>query len=218
MNSKTIARNTVWYGLENLISFATTLITSIAIARDPRTDEDGLHHLRQLADHARRQLGSVGLPATTRKYMAEFLGGGDSFYRSLHLFPHPSHPDAVGLRRHLRSGGLGLSRRSAGIPHGVASAGLQHSPVDEQLHLGTRPTLPPRTLSANLPGSIVSTATYFILTLLAVTLGWGVNGIAFADACNASGGLPRAPYPHHAPYPLAGTAATLILLRTCARA
>ena len=33
MNTKTIARNTAWYGLENVIGFATSLITSIAIAR-----------------------------------------------------------------------------------------------------------------------------------------------------------------------------------------
>ena len=33
MNSKTIARNTAWYGLEQLIGFVTTLVTSIAIAR-----------------------------------------------------------------------------------------------------------------------------------------------------------------------------------------
>jgi O-antigen/teichoic acid export membrane protein len=36
------------------------------------------------------------------------------------------------------------------------------------------------TLSANLPGSLSSTATYFVLTLMAVFLNWGINGIAFA--------------------------------------
>jgi O-antigen/teichoic acid export membrane protein len=35
-------------------------------------------------------------------------------------------------------------------------------------------------LSANLPGSLACTATYFVLTLAAVLLNWGVIGIAFA--------------------------------------
>ena len=77
MNSKTIARNTAWYGLEQLIGFVTTLVTSIAIARTLGPAKMGYLIYVSWLTGIVSNLGSVGLPETTRKYMAEFIGGGD---------------------------------------------------------------------------------------------------------------------------------------------
>lgn len=77
MNSKTIARNTAWYGLENLIGFVTSLITSIAIARTLGPTKMGYIIYVTWLTGIVSSLGSVGIPETTRKYMAEFIGGGD---------------------------------------------------------------------------------------------------------------------------------------------
>ena len=89
MNTKTIARNTAWYGLENVIGFLASLITSIAIARTLGPSKMGyLVYVTWVVGIA-STLGGVGIPATTRKYMAEFLGGGDRatarfiFFRTL---------------------------------------------------------------------------------------------------------------------------------------
>ena len=77
MNSKTIARNTAWYGLENIISFATSMITSVAIARTLGPSKMGYVVYVNWIVTITSSLGSIGIPAATRKYMAEYLGGND---------------------------------------------------------------------------------------------------------------------------------------------
>ena len=76
-NTRTIARNTGWYGLENAISFVVGLSTSIAIARTLGPTKMGyIIYVIWIASVV-SSLGGMGIPATTRKYMAEFLGMGD---------------------------------------------------------------------------------------------------------------------------------------------
>ncbi|MGD0730465.1 MAG: polysaccharide biosynthesis C-terminal domain-containing protein [Terracidiphilus sp.] len=76
-NTKTIARNTGWYGLENILNFVVGLTTSIAIARTLGPQKMWyLIYVSWLAQVI-SSLGGMGVPATTRKYMAEFLGRGD---------------------------------------------------------------------------------------------------------------------------------------------
>src|SRR5271170_2902043 len=76
-NTKTIARNTGWYGLESVISAVVTLFTSIAIARTLGPSKMGyIIYVIWIASVV-SSLGGMGIPATTRKYMAEFLGKGD---------------------------------------------------------------------------------------------------------------------------------------------
>src|ERR1700760_4194286 len=90
-NTKTIARNTGWYGLENIISAVVTLITSIAIARTLGPSKMGyIIYVAWIASFV-GSLGSLGIPATTQKYMAEFIGMGDRgtaryiYFRTLYL-------------------------------------------------------------------------------------------------------------------------------------
>jgi O-antigen/teichoic acid export membrane protein len=76
-NTKTIARNTGWYGLENIIAFIVSLVTPIMIARTLGPEKNGyIIYLSYIASVV-SGLGSLGIPATTRKYMAEYLGMGD---------------------------------------------------------------------------------------------------------------------------------------------
>ncbi|HEV2485782.1 MAG TPA: hypothetical protein VGT08_09640, partial [Terracidiphilus sp.] len=76
-NTKTIAKNTGWYGLENAINSILTVFTSIAIARALGPAKMGyIIYVTWIASVV-CDLGGLGIPATTRKYMAEFLGRGD---------------------------------------------------------------------------------------------------------------------------------------------
>jgi O-antigen/teichoic acid export membrane protein len=76
-NTTIIARNAGWYGLENAITFIVTLITSIAIARTLGPSKMGyIIYVAWIVSVVSR-LGGMGIPQTTRKYMAEFLGQGD---------------------------------------------------------------------------------------------------------------------------------------------
>lgn len=179
MNSKTIARNTAWYGLETLIGFVTSLVTSIAIARTLGPTKMGYIIYVTWITGIVSSLGSVGIPVTTRKYMAEFLGGGD---RSTARF--------IYLRTLLIQTLLGAVATLGAVVWVFHDAPQDYRIAALLLVLGILPgmsnfvsaqaNVAAETLSANLPGSLASTATYFVLTLLAVTLNWGVNGIAFA--------------------------------------
>ena len=179
MNSKTIARNTAWYGLENIISFVTGLITSIAIARTLGPSKMGyIIYVSWVATIA-SSLGSVGIPATTRKYMAEFLGKGD-----------PSTARFIYLRT------LGIQTALSTVVTLIAAAWVLYDAPPEYriasviLILSVLPAMvnfisaqanvAAETLSANLAGSVASTVTFFVLVILAVVFNWGVIGIASA--------------------------------------
>ena len=179
MNSKTIARNTVWYGLETLISFATGLITSIAIARTLGPTKMGYIIYVSWLTTLVYSLGSVGLPATTQKYMAEFLGSGDSSTARFIYFRTLIIQTLLGLVATVAA--VAWVFHDAPVEYRTASLLLVFSILPAMSNfISARANVAAETLSANLPGSISSTATYFIFTLLAVTLGWGVNGICFA--------------------------------------
>lgn len=179
MNSKTIARNTAWYGLENLIGFVSSLVTSIAIARALGPTKMGYIIYVTWLTGIVSSLGSVGIPTTTRKYMAEFLGRGDA-----------ATARYIYLRTFFLQTALGAIATFGAVIWVFHDAPLEYRTAALLLVLGILPAMSnfisaqanvaAETLSANLPGSLASTATYFVLTLLSVTLHCGVNGIAFA--------------------------------------
>ncbi|WP_035358858.1 polysaccharide biosynthesis C-terminal domain-containing protein [Edaphobacter aggregans] len=179
MNSKTIARNTAWYGLENLIGFVTSLITSIAIARTLGPAKMGYIIYVTWITGIVANLGSVGIPATTRKYMAEFLGASDyatsRFIYIRTLFIQASVAAVATLFA------VVWVMRDAPPDYRVAALLLVLSVWPTMTNsVPAQANVAAENLSANLPASLVSTATYFILTMLAVVLHWGVIGIAFA--------------------------------------
>lgn len=127
-------------------------------------------------------LGSIGIPATTRKYMAEFLGGNDR---------------ATARFVYLRT--LGMQTGLAGVATIVATIWvLIDSPKNYHTaaillvfsilpsmvnFISAQANVAAEQLSANLAGSAVATATFFILTMLAIVLHWGVIGICAAMLC-----------------------------------
>ena len=139
-NTKTIARNTGWYGLENIISALVTLFTSIAIARTLGPSKMGyIIYVAWLASVV-SSLGGLGIPATTQKYMAEFLGMGDRgtarhiFFRTLLLADWPG--DACHRRHYL----LGAGRRQCELQSGLGAGGAQHLAREWSTRSRRRPT------------------------------------------------------------------------------
>ncbi|HTH52328.1 MAG TPA: polysaccharide biosynthesis C-terminal domain-containing protein [Edaphobacter sp.] len=179
MNSKTIARNTVWYGLENMISFVSTLVTSIAIARTLGPTKTAYIVYITWITGIVGQLGSVGIPVTTRKYMAEFLGGGDSstarfiYFRTLLIQTLLASVATLGAILWV----LHDAPQEYRIAALLFVIGILPAMVN---FISAQANVAAETLSANLPGSLASTITYFVLTLAAILFHWGINGIAFA--------------------------------------
>jgi len=75
-NVQIIARNSMWYGLEVLFEFLVAFATSIPMARTLGPKALGYFNLLFWLVNISGLLASMGAPATTRKYMAEFLAGG----------------------------------------------------------------------------------------------------------------------------------------------
>ena len=76
-NTKTIAKNTGWFGLENIVNGIITVFTSIAIARYLGPSKNGYIVYVSYQRCCGRRPWRSRHPATTRKYMAEFFGMGD---------------------------------------------------------------------------------------------------------------------------------------------
>jgi O-antigen/teichoic acid export membrane protein len=174
-NTQTIARNTGWYGIEFIFNAVVGLFTSIAINRYLGPEKNGyLVYISYIATLV-SSLGSGGIPATTRKYMAEFIGMGDRgtaryiYIRTLLL--------QIGLATLATGGFLFWVLRDAQGEYKLASALLVLSiwPSDGQLHLCAGQHRHGRFVE-KYAGSI-SILIYFIAITATVVLHWGVVGV-----------------------------------------
>ena len=75
--TSTIAGNTVWYGAELGITVLAALATSIPVARAFGPTKLSYYVYLQWLTNISGTLAMVGIPATTRKYMAEYLTRSD---------------------------------------------------------------------------------------------------------------------------------------------
>jgi O-antigen/teichoic acid export membrane protein len=174
-NTRTIARNAGWYGLENAISFFVGLVTSIAIARTLGPTKMGyIIYVIWIASVV-SSLGGMGIPATTRKYMAEFLGRGDRgtarfiYFRTL-LFQ-------AGLAT-VATGGLilwvlGDARGEYKLASVLVVLSIWPSMVNS---ISAQANVAREELSANLPASVISILVFFVMVAATVVLKWGVVG------------------------------------------
>jgi O-antigen/teichoic acid export membrane protein len=175
-NTKTIARNTGWYGLESIISSVVTLITSIAIARTLGPSKMGyIIYVAWVASVA-SSLGGLGIPATTQKYMAEFLGMGDRgtaryiYIRTLQL--------QIGLATLATIGILAWVLHDAGTGYKLASVLVVLSIWPSMVNfVSAQANVATEELSTNLPASVISILVFLVAVVATVAFKWGVIGI-----------------------------------------
>ncbi len=178
-NTTTIAKNTGWYGLESAISFIVTLFTSIAIARILGPSKMGYIIYVSWIASVVSSLGGVGIPATTRKYMAEFLGMGDRgtaryiYLRTLLLQT---------IMATLATGGIVFwVMRDASPEYTVASVLVALSIWPAMVNfISAQANVATEELSKNLPASVISILVFFVVIAATVVLKWGVVGVGAA--------------------------------------
>ena len=154
-NTKIIARNTGWYGFENLVSSLITLFTSIAIARTLGPTEMGYVIYVAVISSFVASLGSLGIPSTTQKYMAEFLGMSDQgtaryiYFKTLWLQLGLSVLATIGITIWvLGDAGNGYKLASALIVLSILPAMINSIPA--QANVATEE------LQYNMPASVIS--------------------------------------------------------------
>lgn len=178
-NTKTIARNSGWFGLESLVSTVISLVTSIVIARTLGPTRMGYLIYVFWVVSVVSGLAGTGIPATTRKYMAEYLGKGDRgtarfiYFRTLWL---QSMMALVAT-----SAVLVWVLIDSAPAYKLASALIAVSVLPSLINsVPALANVASEDLASNVPASIASTLIYFLVVVLSLWLHWGVTGVALA--------------------------------------
>jgi O-antigen/teichoic acid export membrane protein len=175
-NTKTIARNTGWYGLETVISNVLTLFTSVAIARflGP-TKMACIIYVAFLASVV-STLGALGIPATTQKYMAEYLGMGDRgtarhiFFRTLLL--------QIGLATLATIGIVYWVLGDANAGEKLASVLVALSIWPQMINsVPAQANVAMEEMWRNLPASVISILFFFFSIAATLIFKWGIVGV-----------------------------------------
>lgn len=175
-NTKTIARNAGWYSIENVVSLFVSLFTSIAIARTLGPSKNGYIVYVSFIAGVVSNLGGFGIPGTTCKYMAEFLGKGDRgtarfiYFRTLLLQSSLATLATGGL--------LFWVLRDAVGDYKLASVLIVLSIWPAMINsISAQANLASENLMANMPASVTSALIYFLMIAATVVLKWGVIGV-----------------------------------------
>ena len=177
MNSKTIIKNSFWYGIETFTNLFLTLFTSIAIARAFGPEKLGYFlYLWWIAGIA-GALGGFGIPAATRKYMSEYFGRGQMgvaktvFYQTLRLQTFMAGVITF-------AGLLGIwffgDRQYRVIA--LFMIGSIFPFMVNSIAAGANMAL--EDLRANVPASLVSTGIFVTAVFSSIYFGWGLLGIS----------------------------------------
>lgn len=175
-NTKTIAKNTGWYGLENAINSILTVFTSIAIARLLGPSKMGYIIYVSWIASVVGELSGLGIPSTTRKYMAEFLGMGDRgtaryiFGRTLMLQAALATISVIILSVWVL--------RDAGDGYKLASLLIVLSIWPMMVNaISAHANIAAEQLSRNLPASAISITLYCLSIVATMVFHWGVVGV-----------------------------------------
>lgn len=178
-NTKTIARNSGWFGLETVTSAVVSLVTSILVNRYLGPQKNGYLVWVSYISGLVGCLGGAGIGATTRKYMAEFIGMGDwgtaryIYIRTLLL--------QTGIATLVTSGILYWFLRDANAEYRLAAALMVLSIWPSMVNSpSSQANAATEDLSKNIPASVISSIAYLLTVAATVFLHWGVTGIGAA--------------------------------------
>jgi O-antigen/teichoic acid export membrane protein len=176
-NTRTIARNSFWYGVEMGFFFIVGLVTSVAMARAIGPEKLGYFNYISWLANMSGQLASLGIPITTRKYMAEYLGKGEGgvaraiFTATLRLQILTASAMAA----------FGLLAVAFLVPaeYRLYSAFLVASVCPVMIiSIPSQANMAAENMRANVLGTIIGASLYAIAVALSLYFHWGVLGIA----------------------------------------
>lgn len=177
MNSKTIAKNSFWYGVETVTTLVLTAFTSIVIARKIGPTKIGYFLYVWWIVGIVGNLGMLGVPAATRKYMAEYFGRGRMgiaktvFYKTLGM--------QTGIAAAITTASLAAFWLWGDREYRAMSLVMMASIFPYMLNsIAAMANSGLEDLRANVPASMVSTGTYVIAVFLSLYMGWDLFGIA----------------------------------------
>ena len=175
-NTKTIAKNTGWFGLENAIDATLTMVTSILIARTLGPAKMGYIIYVTWISSVVGSLGGLGISGMTRKYMAEYIGKGDKG-TARHIYIRTTLMQAA-LATMATVGLIFWVLRDASADYRLACVLVVLSIWPSMVNsIASSANVAAEQLSKNLAGSAASVLSYFLMILATVVFHWGVVGV-----------------------------------------
>ena len=176
-NTKTIARNSLWYGLEVGIALVFALVGSIAVARVMGPEKLGYYAYITWLTNMSNIVGCLGIPMSTRKYMAEYLARGEPgiaraiFFATLRL----QALVAAGIT----AIGLTLVFTVSEPSYRIISAFLVGALLPRMtLSIPSQANMARENMRANVPASVLNNVITLTLVGLSLIRGWGLLGVA----------------------------------------
>ena len=154
-------------------------LTPIMIARTLGPEKNGYIIYVSYIAGVVSTLGSFGVPATTRKYMAEFLGMGERG-TARYIYLRTMLLQAV-FATLATAGLIFWVLRSASGEYRLASALIVFSIWPSMVNsISAQANAAAEDMAANMPASVLSILVYFCGIAATVILNWGVTGVGVA--------------------------------------
>jgi O-antigen/teichoic acid export membrane protein len=174
-----IARNSIWYGIEAGIGILATLATTIVIARLIGPQRLGYFNYIYWLSNTAGGLASLGIPATTGKFMAEYLAGGQKgVARAIFFFTLRAQSIIalvmMAIGQILVLTFVDPAYRYAAILLVATLLPQMVSFIPSMANVGAEK------VAANTRGAFAGSVTYVLLVALSLFLGWDLLGIASA--------------------------------------
>lgn len=175
-NAATITRNSLWNLLDTLLSFGTTLIASVAVARVMGPTKLGYYQYVVWVAMMTGTVASLGVPAATRKFAAEYLGRGE----------HATARAIIRVTMRFQAlvatiiGAAGLVVVMTYVaPERRSWASLAVLAIVPQLMYGVPAAAITATedLRPNVRVSVISTTIHLLMITLTLVLGWDLVGL-----------------------------------------
>jgi O-antigen/teichoic acid export membrane protein len=174
-----IARNSIWYLAEVAIGILATLATTILIARTIGPARLGYFNYIYWLSNTAGGLASLGVPATTSKYMAEYLAGGEQGVARTIFFFTLRAQSAIALT--MTAIGLVLVFAFVDPAYRHAAIVLMAAMLVSMLALiPSMANMGAEKVAANTRAAFAGTVVYVLLVGLSLLLGWDLLGIACA--------------------------------------
>jgi O-antigen/teichoic acid export membrane protein len=172
-----IAHNSLWYAIEVGVGILATFATTIAIARAIGPERLGYFNYVYWLSLTAGGLGALGIPATTAKYMAEYLAAGHhSVARSIFFF---SLRVQTAIALLMMTIGLALVFTKVEPGYRSAAIFLVMTMLPQMVtFIPSQANVAAEDIPANTRAAIAGAFTYVVIALLSLALGWDLLGIA----------------------------------------
>ncbi len=178
-NTLTIARNSVWYGIEIFFSLFGAFLSSVLVARTIGPQRLGYFQYVVWLTNITTAVGAFGLPMTTRKYMAECLNRNAApIARAIY---QTSLRIQILLSLGITAAGLAVVLLAGDAAQRLSSILLVVNMAPRMIGLiPSQANSAAERMKRNTPPALIGGSLNVALTLVSLWVGWDLPGVAFS--------------------------------------